>query len=102
LGETFPNHHYVSLDLPSLAEQAEREPADFLSDHPPPILIDEVQYAPTLFRHLKARIDKARHAMGQFILMGSQKLTLMREVSDSHVGPRPVPGAVAPTLAAHA
>ena len=86
LRETFPDHRYVSLDLPSIAEQAEREPADFLADHPPPVLIDEVQYAPKLFRHLEVRIDKARHTMGQFILTGSQKFTLMREVSDSLAG----------------
>ncbi len=31
-------------------------------------------------------IDENRHLMGQFILTGSQKFTLMKEVSDSLAG----------------
>lgn len=86
LRELFPNYGFVSLDLPSLAEQAENEPQVFLESHPSPLIIDEVQYAPELFRHLKTRIDRDRHSMGQFILTGSQKFTLMKEVSDSLAG----------------
>lgn len=86
LRELFPEHTYVSLDLPSLAEQAERDPTRFLTENPPPLLIDEVQYAPGLFRHLKIAVDRDRHRMGQFVLTGSQKLPLMREVSDSLAG----------------
>jgi hypothetical protein len=51
-------------------------------------LVDEVQYAPALFRHLKVAIDRNRHAMGQFILTGSQKFTLMQSVADSLAGRR--------------
>lgn len=86
LREAFPHHGYVSLDLPSIAEQAEREPGAFLAAHPAPLLIDEVQYAPGLFRHLKSVVDRERHRMGQFVLTGSQKLPLMREVSESLAG----------------
>lgn len=86
LKELFPEHGFVSLDLPSLAEQADNEPHVFLQVHPGPLVIDEVQYAPKLFRHLKIEIDRDRHSMGRFILTGSQKFTLMREVSDSLAG----------------
>ncbi len=55
LRSIFPEHRYVGLDLPSVAEQAERSPDQFLAAKPPPLLIDEVQYAPGLFRHLKIR-----------------------------------------------
>jgi uncharacterized protein len=82
----FPDHQYVSLDLPSLAEEAENAPDLFLQKYHAPLLIDEVQYAPALFRHLKSVIDKDRHKMGQFILTGSQKFILMKEVSDSLAG----------------
>ncbi|MEY4548850.1 MAG: hypothetical protein RL685_5045 [Pseudomonadota bacterium] len=82
----FPGHHYVSLDLPSAAELAEREPELFLAQHPAPLLVDEVQYAPGLFRHLKIAIDGDRHSMGRFILTGSQKFSLMKAVSDSLAG----------------
>ncbi len=42
----FPDMCYVSLDLPSLAEKAEQSPEAFLQEFPPPLIIDEVQYAP--------------------------------------------------------
>jgi len=86
LKDVFPDHNYLSLDLPSLAEQAENDPEAFLQSNPPPLLIDEAQYAPKLFRHLKIEIDKNRQAYGQYILTGSQKFNLMKEVSDSLAG----------------
>lgn len=86
LRELFPTHSYISLDSPSTAEEAELDPESFLRRYPPPILIDEVQYAPRIFRHLKILIDNDRHKMGQFILTGSQKFTLMKEVSESLAG----------------
>jgi predicted AAA+ superfamily ATPase len=82
----FPNHSFVSLDLPTEAEQAEKEPRSFLQRHPPPVIIDEMQYAPGLFRHLKAEVDGHRSQNGQFLLTGSQKFTLMKNVSDSLAG----------------
>lgn len=82
----FPNHSFVSLDLPTEAEQAEKEPRSFLQRHPPPVIIDEVQYAPGLFRHLKAEVDAHRTRNGQFLLTGSQKFTLMKNVSESLAG----------------
>src|SRR5246127_2901368 len=82
----FPKHGFVSLDLPAEAEQAEKEPGTFLQRHPPPVLIDEVQYAPGLFRHLKVAVDAHRTRNGQFLLTGSQKFTLMKNVSESLAG----------------
>ncbi|MCC6525639.1 MAG: ATP-binding protein, partial [Polyangiaceae bacterium] len=82
----FPRHAYVSLDLPSLAELAEHAPAELLARFPPPVVIDEVQYAPGIFRHVKARVDADRHKMGAFVLTGSQRFALMQAVSDSLAG----------------
>jgi predicted AAA+ superfamily ATPase len=64
----FPKYSFVSLDLPTEAEQAEKDPRSFLQRHPPPVIIDEVQYAPGLFRHLKAEVDAHRTRNGQFLL----------------------------------
>jgi predicted AAA+ superfamily ATPase len=82
----FPDHDFVSLDLPSEAEQAERDPRAFLGRHPPPLVVDEVQYAPGLFRHLKTAVDSQREEPGRFILTGSQTFTLMQGVSESLAG----------------
>ena len=82
----FPNYAFVSLDLPSEAEQAEKEPHNFLRRHPSPAIIDEVQYSPGLFRYLKVAVDTSRARNGQFLLTGSQKFTLMKSVSESLAG----------------
>src|SRR6185436_16252739 len=86
LRRLFPEHGFVSLDLPTEAEQAEKEPDTFLRRHPPPVIVDEVQYAPALFRHLKVAVDGHRTGKGQFLLTGSQKFTLMSGVSESLAG----------------
>jgi len=82
----FPDRELVSLDLPSEAEQAERDPAAFLRRHPPPLVVDEVQYAPGLFRHVKVFVDAHRDEPGMFVLTGSQQFTLMRGVAESLAG----------------
>lgn len=81
----FPDHHYVCLDLPSLAAQAELDPGSFLGRHSQPVIIDEVQNAPGLFRYLKIAIDKDRQN-GSFLLIGSQLFKRMHTVSDSLAG----------------
>jgi predicted AAA+ superfamily ATPase len=86
LRRLFADHTYVSLDIPSTAALASHSPDEFLSRYPAPLLVDEVQYAPELFRHLKVAIDRNRHTMGQFILTGSQKFLLMQHVAESLAG----------------
>ena len=86
LAHLYPDYSFVSLDLPSMAELAENEPERFLSEFPPPVIIDEAQYAPKLFRHLKRFIDSSRFKNGQFLLTGSQKFQLMSSVGDSLAG----------------
>jgi uncharacterized protein len=83
---TFPELATVSLDLPSLAEQAERDPGTFFREHPAPVSVDEVQRAPGLFVHVKAEIDRDGHSMGRFVLTGSQAFNLMKGASDSLAG----------------
>lgn len=52
------------------------------------LIIDEVQYAPQMFRRLKRAIDGNRHSMGQYLLTGTQKFALMKEVGDRLVEQR--------------
>ncbi|HEY0882038.1 MAG TPA: ATP-binding protein, partial [Archangium sp.] len=81
-----PDHSFASLDLPLDAAQAEEQPKTFLAEHPPPLVIDEVQYAPGVFRHVKIDVDAHRSEVGRFVLTGSQKFLLMKAVSDSLAG----------------
>jgi len=81
----FPDINYVSMDFPALAAQAEHNPAGFFREHGFPLIIDEVQYAPSLFRYLKTMIDEDRRP-GRLILTGSQVFPLMQGVSESLAG----------------
>jgi predicted AAA+ superfamily ATPase len=85
LRHLYPQASYVSLDLPANAEAAHTAPEQLLDQHPEPVIIDEIHYAPTLLRHLKYRIDKDRSA-GRYLLTGSQVFPLMQGVSESLAG----------------
>lgn len=86
LRHAFPRAAFLSLDLPSAALAAETTPDTFLGGVAGPVILDEVQYAPGLFRYLKAAIDADRHSMGRFLMTGSQKFALMEAVSESLAG----------------
>ncbi|MCY4263093.1 MAG: AAA family ATPase [Candidatus Dadabacteria bacterium] len=86
LTKLFGDYSYLSLDLPAEAQLAEEDPQSFLARHPAPLLVDEVQYAPKLFRYLKVEIDRNREMNGRFILTGSQKFSLMQGASESLAG----------------
>lgn len=83
--DVWPHAGYVTLDDPAEASQARLEPQAFLNSHPSPVILDEVQYAPELFRHLKLEIDRDRRP-GRFLLTGSQAFNLMTGVSESLAG----------------
>jgi hypothetical protein len=86
LRQCFPDARFVTLDLPSIAAQAAGSPGLLLDQAPGRVILDEVQYAPELFRHLKVRIDQAPESVGRFLMTGSQKFALMQSVSDSLAG----------------
>ena len=76
---------YVTLDDLNARDMAKNDPALFLQLHKPPVLIDEVQYAPELFSYIKIYIDE-HHNPGDFWMTGSQIFRLMRGVSESLAG----------------
>lgn len=76
---------YISLDDLTTRDMAKNDPALFLQIHKPPIIIDEVQYAPELFTYIKIHIDE-HHNPGDFWLTGSQVFRLMQGVQESLAG----------------
>lgn len=76
---------YVTLDDLNERNIAKTDPELFLQLHKPPVLIDEVQYAPELFTYIKIYVDK-NHEPGAFWLTGSQIFKLMRGVQESLAG----------------
>ena len=77
--------NYVTLDDLQERALAKNDPEMFLQLHKPPILIDEVQYAPELFSMIKLIVDK-EHRKGDFWLTGSQIFDLMKGVQESLAG----------------
>ncbi|WP_300845482.1 ATP-binding protein [uncultured Acetatifactor sp.] len=79
------DRRYVTLDDLNERSMAKTDPELFLQLHKPPVLIDEVQYAPELFTYIKVHVDKS-HDPGAFWLTGSQVFKLMRGVQESLAG----------------
>ncbi len=79
------NRTYVTLDDPMVLALAKRDPALFFSRYTPPIIIDEIQYAPELLPYIKMYVDKKKEN-GEFWLTGSQTFHTMNNVSESLAG----------------
>lgn len=80
---------YVTLDDPLVLSLAKTDPALFMQRFPPPVLIDEIQYAPELLPYIKMAADRAdglNRQPGLFWLTGSQQFHLMQGVSESLAG----------------
>lgn len=86
LQKLFKDAGYVTLDKVLMAEEASVNPSKFLNRFKKQVIIDKIQYAPSLFRELKIRIDQERHVKGKWILTGSQQFTLMKGISESLAG----------------
>ena len=76
---------YVTLDDPIMLATAKETGNTFFKDNPPPVFVDEIQYAPNLFPFIKMIID-AKKAKGMFFLSGSQQFKMMKNVRESLAG----------------
>ena len=76
---------YVSLDDPLERDMAVNEPVLFMERHSPPVIIDEIQYAPNILPYIKMHVDTYQKK-GDFWLTGSQKFHMMKDVSESLAG----------------
>lgn len=79
-------HTYVLLEDPDMRELAINDPRSFFKRFPPPLIIDEFQYAPQLIIYLQGLIDERRKLKGQFVLTGSQNFQMMEQVTQSLAG----------------
>lgn len=76
---------YVTLDDPDDRLFANEEPSAFLERYSPPVIIDEIQYAPGLLPYIKIHVDRFKNN-GDFWLTGSQHFHMMKNVSESLAG----------------
>jgi predicted AAA+ superfamily ATPase len=80
-----PERVYVSLDDPDVRFLAKSDPALFMQRYVPPIIIDEIQYAPEILPYIKLRVDHSGNK-GDFWLTGSQMFHMMKNISESLAG----------------
>lgn len=80
------SYRYLSIESPDIRAAAAADPRGFLNLYPPPVIFDEVQYAPELLFYIKERIDEDRNNYGQYILTGSQNLLLQEKVTETLAG----------------
>jgi predicted AAA+ superfamily ATPase len=76
---------YVTLDDPDIRQMAKSDPALFMQRFTPPMLIDEIQYAPQILPYIKISVDNSGKK-GDFWLTGSQAFHMMKNVSESLAG----------------
>lgn len=85
LAHVFPDVKSVTFDSVQDIYGARTDPDLFLDNFPPPLILDEIQYAPELLPALKRRMD-LKSEPGQYYLSGSQQLALLRDVTESMAG----------------
>jgi predicted AAA+ superfamily ATPase len=81
----FADHKELTLDESRLLRLALEHPEEFFAMFPPPVFVDEIQYAPSLFPYIKIYIDKTGEK-GAFVLSGSQRYEMMSNVAESLAG----------------
>lgn len=77
---------FVSLDDPDIRSIARNDPALFLQTYTPPVVIDEIQYAPQILPLIKMAIDRNGDECGRFWFTGSQQFHLMRDIGETLAG----------------
>jgi len=85
LQEVVTDASYVTLDDKIQLAVAREQGGTFFKDNPPPVFVDEVQYAPNLFPQIKMILDRGK-LKGQFYLSGSQQFEMMQNVTESLAG----------------
>lgn len=80
-----PGRKYVTLDDLELRALANKDPKTFINKYLPPVIIDEIQYAPKLLSYIKMICDNTNDR-NLYWLTGSQKIQIMKNVSETLVG----------------
>ena len=81
----FPEYNKANFDDRLTRLQAKEEPRLFFLNNPCPLFIDEVQKENSILEDIKKIVDESEER-GQFIMSGSQKLELMKGMSESLAG----------------
>lgn len=81
----FPAKPYFSLENPDVREQISADPRAFFSANPDGAIIDEFQRYPDILSYIQGVVDEKKQK-GQFILTGSNNVTMLSHVTQSLAG----------------
>ncbi|MBL6989189.1 MAG: ATP-binding protein [Bacteriovoracaceae bacterium] len=82
---SFPKLAYVNLEKPDVRLMAQSDPNSFLEKYKNGAIFDEIQRVPTLLSYIQVLVDE-QNKEGQFILTGSNQLTMIENVAQSLAG----------------
>ena len=85
LSQLFPAYRYLSLEEPTLREEAQLDPRAFLAKYDRQVIFDEAQRVPELFNYLQGVVDADREP-GRYVISGSQNFLLHRNITQSLAG----------------
>src|SRR6266852_1920516 len=86
LRQLFPKAQYVLLEDPDILGRIRNDPRTFLEELRPPVLFDEIQYAPELLSYGRSLIGAVPRRMGRWLFTGSQEAPLMQGITESMAG----------------
>lgn len=85
LTEFGKKYEYVTFDDPFAKRQLNESGINYLDRYNLPLILDEVQYAPSIFHYIKIKCDKLKKK-GIFYMSGSQQFKMMKNVTESLAG----------------
>lgn len=85
LSALFPEAKVFVFDPVQDLYGARRDPDLFLNQFSPPLILDEIQFVPELLPALKRKVDQSENK-GQYLLTGSQNLSVLKSVAESLAG----------------
>lgn len=85
LTETKWKANYLTFDDITTLNAALYDPDGFIEENSTPVIIDEVQKAPDIFRAIKLNIDRDRKP-GKYLLTGSANIMTLKKISETLAG----------------
>ena len=79
------NIPYITLDDPKKLRLAQTDTQNFIDFYKPPIIIDEIQYAPELIPYIKQKVD-TETKKGMYLLTGSSDFYKNVKITESLAG----------------
>jgi predicted AAA+ superfamily ATPase len=86
LKQIFPSSKIYDFEDEDDLNLVASSPKTFIESSKCPLIIDEVQLYPDIFRALRVSIDKHRETNGRFLITGSSSPELLKNISESLAG----------------